>query len=921
MGCGASTDASTGGTCYTDASAPAPLPAGSPRKEKGGDVHTPTPSKPKDGGKAPAKRDAKEEKTTTTTTATAGAGDQAKPQGKGLNNKQSLRSAMCLVGVPGAGLTTQAKLVEQRRPDLVVVDVGVLLRTEVAKKTPTGAAIHALISAGVLVPDLTVVDLVKQTINEPDKKDKGVVLLGFPRSIGQAKLFEEHVVTPLKVISVEVPTDVARARLDALPFEPGESADSRMAKEKNYHAGTAAALGHYASLGKTAKVDGSGDPQQVHESLMAHIAEMDELMKMVDEFHVADKDGSGEIDMQELKDLFVAHGRQLTDADIKRLLAQYDEDNSGLLSFEEFVPLVQRELWIHAKLEESKRLFESVDKDKSGEIDTNELAQLLALLGLPNGKDEVDEVQRRYDVDGGGTISFDEFTTFIKESLVDLTEMRAALEAADAAQQEAEYEMSSGTELQVTNPPGFLAEAMIALVEENRGDLQRMVGLDTKESDTLAGILVKLVQDMVSLDKNLAEDPLAAYPAENKGRELLKEIANKKGWDWKNAEGAKPNSLEGMDEWYHAVRERLGIADGDMADVMAAVLKENIDNVDAMSEKFGAAFDECMIAILAGIVCWDSKLIDTEAIMALDEPAIFAFSFGTGDKIGPALEMETKVGPGCETPGKTNEGLAEEIKKILAVRPMPVYAQWEIADALCHGGDGHPRPESFWAWDFGDAAEGGDPSKAEEWYQRIENFEVAETGEKVKVYKSLPIWPLAIKKKLVEHDALADAGTMKKYYLSTVGVLQQNQELWDTGLATRPKSVIIVGQMDHEKRCQKLVKDLVLPTKSGEKATLGLPAAEMPVYRFYPDDWSMYSCDKFGYDPKSTQKWTRARALYVMHEATARGMQYVREDFGPLPIHKDLVRRKAHGQAFAAAKLVTKDQKLAQLLGPTAEWD
>jgi hypothetical protein len=84
-----------------------------------------------------------------------------------------------------------------------------------------------------------------------------------------------------------------------------------------------------------------------------------------------------------------------------------------------------------------------------------------------------------------------------------------------------------------------------------------------------------------------------------------------------------------------------------------------------------------------------------------------------GDKIGLAESIPTLVGPGCETPGATNCGLAEEIKKILAVRPMPVFAQWEIADALVHGAGGAPEgmTESFGSWEMADALEGGDVSK------------------------------------------------------------------------------------------------------------------------------------------------------------------------------------------------------------------
>ena len=355
---------------------------------------------------------------------------------------------------------------------------------------------------------------------------------------------------------------------------------------------------------------------------------------------------------------------------------------------------------------------------------------------------------------------------------------------------------------------------------------------------------------------------------------------------------------------------------------MVALVRADAPTVDAMSAKFGMTFDESLLALLCGLVIWDSHMLTAEGIQALDEPAIFAFSFGTGDKIGPALDMPTKVGPGCETPGKTNEGLAAEVKAILAVRPMPVYAQWEIADALLHGADGHPRPESFAKWDFGDDVAGGDPSLKGKAYGRVEDYIVPESGARVAVHKSLPIWPLALKKKLVEEEALADGPTMRKFYLSTVGVLQQNAEFWaEGGVARKPKSVLVVGQLDHGKRCRKLVKDLMLPAKDGgPKEVLGLDDTEMPTYTaFSPPDWGLFSCDQFGYDPASTQKWTRNRPLFVAHEATARGMQYVREDFGPMPIHKSLAQVRRKG-TFASAKLAGKDGALTVLLAPTTEW-
>merc|ERR1712007_330240 len=94
--------------------------------------------------------------------------------------------------------------------------------------------------------------------------------------------------------------------------------------------------------------------------------------------------------------------------------------------------------------------------------------------------------------------------------------------------------------------------------------------------------------------------------------------------------------------------------------------------------------------------------------------------------------------------------------------------------------------------------------------------------------------------------------------------------------------------------------------QDGGKDVLGLGPSEMPTFSFYPSDWSTFACDKFGYDLKSTQKWTQRRPFYIAHEATARNMQYVREDFGPMPIHKNRPKKPDKHRDFACRQAFKK---------------
>ena len=80
------------------------------------------------------------------------------------------------------------------------------------------------------------------------------------------------------------------------------------------------------------------------------------------------------------------------------------------------------------KLREVARVaFESVDTDKSGQIDSKELAVVMEGISkdlgvAPPSKAEVDEVLTHLDTDKSGKIDFDEFVVLIKDVLTAMSE-------------------------------------------------------------------------------------------------------------------------------------------------------------------------------------------------------------------------------------------------------------------------------------------------------------------------------------------------------------------------------------------------------------------------------------------------------------------------------------------------------------------
>ena len=98
-----------------------------------------------------------------------------------------------LLGPPGAGKGTQAKLISSAY-GIPQISTGDLLRENVARETELGVKVKALMGRGELVPDELVCDMVAERLQHPDC-DRGFILDGFPRTVGQAewldRLFEK----------------------------------------------------------------------------------------------------------------------------------------------------------------------------------------------------------------------------------------------------------------------------------------------------------------------------------------------------------------------------------------------------------------------------------------------------------------------------------------------------------------------------------------------------------------------------------------------------------------------------------------------------------------------------------------------------------------------------------------------------------
>jgi len=134
-----------------------------------------------------------------------------------------------------------------------------------------------------------------------------------------------------------------------------------------------------------------------------------------DTFNIFDMDSSGSVDLHELGGLMQALGISLEEDEKRCMMKEFDKDNSGSISFDEFFTYMQRRTTeVNAK-DVVKDVFEMMDKDGSGSITAAEFVDVLEKLGTNLTKREIQDLVREIDHSGDGEISLDEFADVLEK--------------------------------------------------------------------------------------------------------------------------------------------------------------------------------------------------------------------------------------------------------------------------------------------------------------------------------------------------------------------------------------------------------------------------------------------------------------------------------------------------------------------------
>ena len=187
-----------------------------------------------------------------------------------------MKKVISIYGLPASGKTTQAEKLNQEF-GWIQFGMGDRLREEIASGSELGKEINKSVSAGVLIPDELMIQIIKNI--GPQIKEKGIIFDGFPRMYSQTIMAEEI----LKEIDMEfdkffllkVSPEEALRRIEARSVISGRADDKDADAIRNrmgvFERESKILIDYYQKIGKLVEIDGELSIDEVYEEIKKYL--------------------------------------------------------------------------------------------------------------------------------------------------------------------------------------------------------------------------------------------------------------------------------------------------------------------------------------------------------------------------------------------------------------------------------------------------------------------------------------------------------------------------------------------------------------------------------------------------------------------------------------------------------------------------
>ncbi|XP_039428214.1 centrin-2 [Corvus cornix cornix] len=133
-------------------------------------------------------------------------------------------------------------------------------------------------------------------------------------------------------------------------------------------------------------------------------------------FELFDADGSGSIDVKELKVAMRALGFEPKKEEIKKMISDMDKEGTGKIGFHDFLAVMTQRMAEKDSKEEILKAFKLFDDDETGKISFKNLKRVAKELGENLTDEELQEMIDEADWDGDGEVSEQEFLRIMKKT-------------------------------------------------------------------------------------------------------------------------------------------------------------------------------------------------------------------------------------------------------------------------------------------------------------------------------------------------------------------------------------------------------------------------------------------------------------------------------------------------------------------------
>ena len=204
-----------------------------------------------------------------------------------------------LMGAPGAGKGTQARLLQERL-HLPQISTGDIFRALKNAQTPLAQEVREIMTRGQLVPDELTIRLVKERTAQDDCHN-GYILDGFPRTPAQARSLEQlaqEQKNSIVAVQIDVPLELLEKRMTGrrncpvcheiynIYFKPprndnvcdlhpdaelvqraDDNAETVRARLATYDEQTRPLIEYYQSAGLLRTVNGTREPEVIYQDI------------------------------------------------------------------------------------------------------------------------------------------------------------------------------------------------------------------------------------------------------------------------------------------------------------------------------------------------------------------------------------------------------------------------------------------------------------------------------------------------------------------------------------------------------------------------------------------------------------------------------------------------------------------------------